>query len=260
MSNIHPTAVVGEGATLGENVSIGPYAVIGPEVTIGSGTTVMSHAVIDGYTFVGADCVIHPFARLGGQTQDLKFKGGRPGVRIGDRTVIREYVTVNAATNDGEFTEVGSDCLLMAYVHVAHCCKVGNKVIMANMTQLAGHVEIEDMATLEGNVGVVQFCRVGTMAFIGGVSTIRKDIPPYMIAVGDPAQVRSTNKIGMDRRGVSPEARREIKEAFRLLYRSGLTVSQATEKIRAELELIPEIEHLLNFIETTKTGISVKPN
>ena len=254
-AQIHPTAVINDGAVIGENVKIGPYCVVGSDVTIGDGSELYSHVVVDGYTLIGNDCKLHPFARIGGQTQDLKFKGGKPGVKVGDRTVIREYVTVNAATNDGEFTTVGSDCLIMAYCHIAHCCQVGNRVIMANMAQLSGHVIVEDMATIEGSVGVVQFCRIGTMAFIGG-SLIRKDVPPYMIGVGDPLEIRSTNKIGMERRGVSEESRRQIKAAFRLLYRKELSVTQAIEEIEKTLEQTEEVKHLVDFIKNSQTGIT----
>jgi UDP-N-acetylglucosamine acyltransferase len=255
-AQIHPTAIVSDGATLGDNVKIGPYCTIGPDVTIGEGTEVFSHVVIDGYTFIGANCQLHPFSRIGGRTQDLKFKGGKPGVKIGDRNVIREYVTINAATNDGEFTTVGSDCLIMAYCHIAHCCQVGNRVIMANLAQLSGHVIVEDMATLEGRTGAVQFCRIGTMAFIGGGSLIRKDVPPYMIGVGDPFEVRSTNKIGMERRGVSEGSRKQLKEAYRLLYRKELSTSQALEQIEATLEQTEEIKYLIDFIKNTQVGIT----
>ncbi len=252
---IHETAAVSEGAVIGENVNIGPYCVVGPDVKIGNGTTLYSHVVIDGNTEIGEDCQIHPFARIGGKTQDLKFKGGQPGVKIGNRSVIREYVTVNAATNDGDFTTLGEDCLIMAYCHIAHCCKVGNGVIMANMSQLSGHVIIEDKATIEGNVGVVQFARIGTMAFIGAVSVIRKDVPPYMIAVGDPVEVRSTNKIGMERRGVSEESRKQLKEAYRLLYRKDLSVTQALEEIEKTLVQTDEVKYLIEFVRNSKIGI-----
>ena len=237
-------------------MNIGPFCVVGSEVKIGDGSTLFSHVVIDGNTEIGADCQIHPFSRIGGKTQDLKFKGGQPGVKIGDRTVIREYVTINAATNDGDFTTVGCDCLIMAYCHIAHCCKIGNGVIMANMAQLSGHVIVEDKATIEGNVGIVQFVRVGTMAFIGAVSVIRKDVPPYMIAVGDPLEVRSTNKIGMERRGVSEESRKQLKEAFRLLYRKELSVSQALEEMERTLVQTDEVKYLIEFVRNSKTGIT----
>jgi len=178
-------------------------------------------------------------------------------VKIGDRTVIRECVTVHAATNDGEFTEVGSDCLLMAYAHIAHCCKVGNQVIIANSTQLAGHVIVEDQVTIEGMVGIVQFLRLGRLSFIGGTSKVVKDIPPFMIANGNPAEVRGFNRIGMERRGISEEGRRRVKEAYRILYRKkGLTTTEAVQEIRDTLTPEPEIEQFLQFIEQSGNGIT----
>lgn len=255
-TQIHPTAIIHPGAQLGQNVKIGPYCVIGSAVTIGDGTQIFSHVVVDGYTFIGADCELHPFSRIGGQTQDLKFKGGQPGVKVGERTVIREYVTINAATNDGEFTTVGSNCLIMAYCHIAHCCHVGNHVILANLVQLSGHVIIEDMVTIEGRGGVVQFCRIGTMAFIGAGSLIRKDVPPYTIGVGTPFEVRGTNKIGMERRGVNDESRKQLKEAYRLLYRKELSVSQALEQIESTLVQTEEVVYLVEFIKNSQTGIT----
>ncbi len=255
MSSIHPTAIVGAGAVLGADVKLGPYSVVGSDVKIGGGAELMAHAVVDGNTTIGAGCVIHPFARVGGPTQDLKFKGGSPGVIVGDKTVIRECVTINAGTHDGEMTEVGSGCLLMAYSHVAHACKVGNGVIIANGTQLAGDVIIEDFAIIEGLCGVVQFRRIGTMAFLGGYTKATKDVPPYMIADGLDIEIRGFNKIGMERRGVSEESRNAIKEAYRILYRQKLSVAEALEQMEKELPSTPEVQHLMNFIRTSKVGI-----
>lgn len=255
MSSIHPTAIVGAGAVIGADVKLGPYSVIGSGVKIGDGTELMAHAVVDGNTTIGAGCVIHPFARVGGPTQDLKFKGGAPGVIVGDKTVIRECVTINAGTHDGEMTEVGSGCLLMAYSHVAHACKVGNGVIIANATQLAGDVIVEDFAIIEGLCGIVQFRRVGKMAFIGGYTKVTKDVPPFMIADGLDIEVRSFNKIGMERRSVSEESRNAIKEAYRILYRQNRSVAEALEQIGTELPSTPEVQHLIDFIRTSKIGI-----
>jgi UDP-N-acetylglucosamine acyltransferase len=255
MSDIHSTAIIEEGAVLGDGVQLGPYSVVGPEAKIGDGTQLMAHAVVDGHTTVGSDCVIHPFARIGGQTQDLKFTGGSPGVIVGDRTVMRECVTVNAGTHDGEMTKVGSDCLLMAYSHVAHACDVGNGVIIANGTQLAGDVVVEDFAILEGLCGAVQFRRIGKMAFLGAYTKATKDVPPFMIADGLDIQIRGFNKIGMERRGVSEEGRAAIKEAYRILYRKKRPLSEALEKIEAECPSVPEVEYLLDFIRNSKVGI-----
>lgn len=255
MSNIHPTAIVGDGAVLGADVKLGAYSVVGPGVKIGDGTELMAHAVVDGNTTVGAGCVIHPFARIGGPTQDLKFKGGAPGVIVGDKTVIRECVTINAGTHDGEMTEVGSGCLLMAYSHVAHACKVGNGVIIANGTQLAGDVIVEDFAIIEGLSGAVQFRRIGKMAFMGAYTKATKDVPPFMIADGLDIEIRGFNKIGMARRGVSEESIASIKEAYRILYRQKMTLAEALEKIEADVPSTPEVEYLLEFIRSSKVGI-----
>ena len=255
MSNIHPTAIVGDGAVLGADVRLGPYSVVGSHAKIGDGTELMAHAIVDGYTTMGAECVVHPFARIGGPTQDLKFKGGAPGVLVGDKTVLRECVTINAGTHDGEMTEVGSGCLLMAYSHVAHACKVGNGVIIANGTQLAGDVIIEDFAIIEGLCGVVQFRRIGKLAFLGGYTKATKDVPPYMIADGLDIEIRGFNKIGMERRGVSEESRNAIKEAYRILYRQKLPIAEALEQMEKDLPSTAEVQHLIQFIRDSKVGI-----
>lgn len=255
MSRIHPTAVIGKNADLGDDVKLGAYSVVGDGVRIGAGTELLAHAVVDGNTTIGCNCIIHPFARIGGPTQDLKFKGGSPGVIVGDRTVLRECVTVNAGTHDGEMTRVGDDCLLMAYSHVAHACEVGNGVIIANGTQLAGDVIVEDFAILEGLCGVVQFRRIGKLAFLGGYTKATKDVPPYMIADGQEIQIRGFNKIGMERRGISEEARNAVKEAYRILYRMKLPLAEAVEKMQADLPTLPEIEEIFRFIHSSKAGI-----
>lgn len=257
MANIHPTAIVADGAQIADDAIIGPYCTISSQAVIGSGTELISHVVIEGKTSLGKNNRVSPFAVLGGQTQDLKFKGGTPGVKIGDNNTIREYVTVNAATNDGDFTTVGNNCHILAYSHVAHCCHIGNGVIIVNACQIAGHVIIEDMATIEGSVGIVQFMRVGTMAYIGAMSKITKDVPPYMIAHGDPIQIRSFNRIGMERNGVSDESRKAIKEAYRILYRQEeLNTTEALSKIEAEVEQTAEVEHLLEFCRASEKGIA----
>lgn len=255
MSEIHSTAIIEKGAELGEDVKVGAYSVVGSHVKIGAGTELMAHVVVDGYTTIGCDCTIHPFARIGGQTQDLKYRGGAPGVIVGDKTVLRECVTINAGTHDGEMTEVGSECLLMAYTHVAHACKIGNGVIIANGTQLAGDVIIEDFAILEGLSGAVQFRRIGKMAFMGAYTKATKDVPPFMIADGLDIQVRGFNKIGMERRGVPEESRAAIKECYRILYRQKMPLSEALEKIETTVLSTPEVEYLLDFIRNSKVGI-----
>jgi UDP-N-acetylglucosamine acyltransferase len=257
MAQIHETAIIADGAQIADDAIVGPYCTVSAMAVIDSGTELISHVVVAGKTSIGDGCKVSPFAVLGGMTQDLKFKGGHPGVKIGNNTVIREYVTVNAATNEGDFTTVGDNCLIMAYTHIAHCCHIGNHVIIANACQIAGHVTIEDMAIIEGLVGIVQFLRVGTMAFVGGVSKISKDLPPYMIAHGDPLEVRSFNRIGMERRGIDEAGRKAIKEAYRILYRQKQPVAEALNKIEAEVDQTPEVKHLLEFCRASEKGITL---
>jgi UDP-N-acetylglucosamine acyltransferase len=252
---IHPTAIVEKGAEIADDAVIGPYCVIGPEVNIGKGCELLSHVVVSGKTTLGEYNRVSPFAVIGGRTQDLKFKGGSPGVQIGDHNTIREYVTINAATQDGDYTRVGNHGLLMAYSHVAHCCQIGNEVIIANAVQIAGHVTIEDQATIEGMVGIVQFLRVGRMAFIGGYSKIVKDVPPFMIATGDPIEVRGFNRIGMERKGCSEAGRKSIKEAYRILYRTKEPIKDALDRIEREVDRTDEVEQLLAFSRTSEKGI-----
>ena len=256
MADIHPTAIVADGAQIADGAIIGPYCTVSAQAVIGSGTELISHVVIEGNTTLGAGNRVSPFAVLGGRTQDLKFKGGYPGVKIGDNNTIREYVTVNSATNEGDFTTVGNDCHILAYSHIAHCCHIGNSVIIVNACQIAGHVVIEDMATIEGSVGIVQFLRVGAMSYVGAMSKITKDVPPYMIAHGDPLEVRTFNKIGMERRGVDENGRKAIKEAYRILYRQDAPIAEALDKIENELEQTPEVKHLLEFCRASEKGIT----
>jgi len=256
MAKIHPTAIVADGAQIADDVTIGPYCTVSSQAVIGSRCELISHVVVEGNTTLGEGNRVSPFAVLGGRTQDLKFEGGDPGVRIGDNNTIREYVTVNAATNEGDFTTVGSNCLIMAYAHIAHCCHVGDQVVIANACQIAGHVTIEDMAIIEGAVGVVQFLRIGRMAFVGAMSKITKDLPPYMIGHGDPLEVRGFNKVGLERRGVDEAGRKTLKEAYRILYRKKLSTAAALEKIETELEQTPEIKHLLEFCRASEKGIA----
>jgi UDP-N-acetylglucosamine acyltransferase len=255
MSKIHSTAIIDPGAEVGEEVEIGPYCVIGPHVKLGVGTRLMPHVVIDGWTVIGAHCTIFPFASIGQQTQDLKFKGGNSRVEIGDQTTIREYVTVNAATNDGDVTTVGSGCHIMAYAHIAHDCHIGNGVIMGNCATLAGHITIEDEAGISGLCGVHQFVRIGRLSYLGGCSKLTQDLPPFMMADGNPLEVPAINSVGLKRRGISEAVESLIKKAHRILYREGFSTRQALEKIEMEIELVPEIQHLINFIKSSERGI-----
>jgi len=254
MIDIHATAVIHPSAKLGEGVQIGPYAVIGAHTQIGDGTSIGSHAVIEPFTSIGRDCQIFPHAVVGGVPQDLKYAGEESITIVGDRNVIREFVTINRATGEGEVTRIGDDNLLMAYVHVAHNCIVGSGIVLANNVTLAGHVEIEDFVTVGGLTGIHQFCRVGKLAMIGAMSRIVQDVPPFMTSEGHPPKVFGPNTIGLRRRGISAESRMAIKRAFRLLYRSELNVTQAI----AEMESMsdnPEVRHLMNFARTTERGL-----
>ena len=254
-ASIHPTAIVEDGAIIEDDVIIGPYCTISSTCKIGKGTKLISHVVVDGNTSIGKNNTISPFAVLGGKTQDLKYKGGSPGVKIGDNNTIREYVTINAATYDGDYTIVKNNCLIMAYSHIAHCCNIGNQVIIANAVQIAGHVTVEDQATIEGMVGIVQFLRIGRMAFVGGLSKVSKDLPPFMIAHGDPIGVRGFNKIGMERKGCSEEAKKSIKEAYRILYRSKESTSSAIIRLENEIDVTEELRSLIDFCKSSSKGI-----
>ena len=255
MTSIHSTAIVQPGAQLGENVTVGPYAVIGPNVRIGDGTVLQSHAVVDGHTTIGRNCQLFPFACIGMKTQDLKFAGGVTYAEIGDETVLREFSTVNTGTRDGEVTRVGRRCLIMTYCHVAHGCEVGNEVIMSNATQLAGEVKVEDQAIIAGVCGVHQFCRVGRLAMVGGMSRIAQDVPPFMITDGNPASVRGPNLVGLQRHDIPAETRAALKQAFKLVYHEGLNRTQALARIRAEVPDSPEVRHFVAFYEQSQRGV-----
>jgi UDP-N-acetylglucosamine acyltransferase len=225
-------------------------------VKIGAACELKSHVNVDGHTSLGEKCVVYPFASIGTRTQDLKFKGGNPRVEIGARTTIREYVTVNQATFDGDATKVGNDCLLMAYVHVAHDCIVGNRVIIANSVGLSGHIIIEDQAVIGGMTGIHQFVRIGRLAMIGGASRVIKDVPPFLLGEGNPMVMQTINSVGLERAGVSAESVSAMKNVFKLLYRSDLNTKQAVERIRAEVPASPEVSAVLEFIEKSERGIT----
>lgn len=256
MSLIHPTAIVAPGAELGPEVEVGPYCTVGPHARIGAGTRLISHTVVDGWTTIGERCVIWPFASVGLQTQDLKFKGGAPRTEVGDQTTIREGVTIHAATADGDVTRVGSNCHIMAYAHIAHDCVVGNRVIMANASILAGHVTVEDSAIVGGVTAVHQFVRLGRLCIIGGCNKVVQDVPPFMMADGNPLAIPTINKVGLQRAGFSEDSQRALKQAHRLLYRSGLNTGDALARIEAEIPPTPEIQGLLAFVRGSERGIT----
>ena len=253
--SIHPTATVYPKAELGQDVDIGPYAVIGEHVRLGDGTRVGPHAVIDGWTTVGQHCDVGVGAALGGAPQDLKYRGQRSFLCVGDHSCIREYVTVHRSAEEDGTTSIGSRVFLMAYTHVAHDCRLGDHVIMVNYAGLSGYVEVEDRAFISGHNAVHQFVRIGYLAMVSGASRVVKDVPPFMIAEGNPTRIRGLNVVGMRRLGLAPQARAELRQAYRLLYRSGLNVSQALERLRQAGTTGSEVQRLIAFVEAAKRGI-----
>ena len=256
MTQIHSTAVIHPSAQIGPDCRIGPYCVIGEHVVLGERCQLHSHVVLDGHTTLGGDNQIFPFASIGLQTQDLKWKGGITRLQIGDRNTFRESVTIHSATGDGDATIVGSDNHILAYSHIAHDCRLGNHIVMSNVGTLAGHVTVGDYAIVGGLAAIHQFCRIGTMSMIGGCSKIVQDVPPYMIVDGNPGETRTVNKIGIERNGVSEEAQDALRRAFKILFREGLTMSNAVVKIEADLPPLPEVKHLLDFARTSERGLS----
>ena len=254
---VHETALVDSGAELSPGVEVGPFSIVGPGITVGAGTTIGPHVLLERDTTVGRDCQISYGAVLGTDPQDLKFQGEETVLEVGDRTVIREYATLNRGTAASGRTVVGSDCLLMAYTHVAHDCEIGNHVILSNAVNMAGHVAIEDWVIVGGLSPIHQFVRIGAHAFVGGASRIAQDVPPYVRVAGSPPRLYGLNSVGLDRRGLSEEVRRALKSAYRILFQSGLNVTQGLARAEAEVEQLPEVRHLLTFIRSSERGITV---
>ncbi len=247
--SIHATAIVAPDAILGEGVEIGPYCVIGPGVEIGARTRVGAHAAIHCQTRVGADNLIHSYASVGDAPQDKKYNGEPTRLEIGDRNVIREFVTLNrGTTKDRGVTTIGSDCLFMSYSHVAHDCTVGNHCVLANCSTLGGHVVLGDWVIMGGFAGVHQFCKVGAHAFLANNAAVTRDVPPYVMAVGGPAKPHSINAEGLKRRGFTPQQIRNLRNAYRTLYRSGLRLEEALEQLSAAARDQPELQLLVDFI------------
>ena len=254
---IHPTAIIDSKADIDSNVDVGPHSIVEANVQIGSGTVIGPHVVIQPHVEIGPDCHIFQFASIGAVPQALKFEGEETYVKIGRGTVIREFVTVNRGTGfGGEITEVGEENFLMAYVHIAHDCKTGRNVIFANNATLAGHIVIEDFVTVGGLVAIHQFVRIGNYAYIGGKSAVVKDIPPYVIAAGDRAKLHGLNSVGLKRHGFSQETMSSLKKAYRIIFRIGLTLNEAIERVKAEVEQVPEVNDLIRFIKSSKRGIT----
>lgn len=251
---IHATAVVHAEAEIGRDVEIGAFAIVGEGCVVGDGSVVAARATLERNVILGQGVKVGIGSVLGGDPQDLKYKGEPTTVEIGDGTTIREYTTINRGTTQSFKTTVGSNCFLMSYVHLAHDCHIGNGVIISNATQLAGHVTIDDKAILSGLVAVHQFATIGRYSFIGGCSRVAKDVPPYVKAVGNPIKLYGLNSVGLERNGFPEDVRRELKRAYRLFFKSELNLSQARERAAAELHQYPEIQEFLAFFDRSDRG------
>jgi UDP-N-acetylglucosamine acyltransferase len=253
---IHPTAIIASDANLEEGVEVGPYSIIGSDVKIGRNTVIGPHTVIDNFTQIGENCHIFQFCSIGAPPQDLKYRGEKTRVIIGNFNTIREFVTIHRSTTaDIGVTMIGDHNLIMAYAHVAHNCKLGNNVVMANAATLAGHVLVEDYAIISGLTGVHQFCRVGAHCMIGGCSAAVKDVPPYTIAQGNHAKLFGLNLIGLKRRNFPEKTIKAISEAYRIIFRSKLRLEDAIKKAESEVEDLPEANHFIKFIKEAERGI-----
>jgi UDP-N-acetylglucosamine acyltransferase len=255
MSNIHPTAIVSQDVDIEQSVKIGAYSIVENTVVIGPGTEISSHVRIDPFTRIGKNCKIFHGAVLGSIPQDLKFKGEHSELIIGDDTTIREYATIHRGTAASGKTEIGSHCLVMNYAHVAHDCKIGNHVILSNAASLAGHIVIEDYAIVGGLVPIHQFVRIGTHAFVGGGYRVNQDIPPYILAAGEPLKFFGMNYVGLRRNSFSEEQIKSLEKAYHLIYRSKLNTSGALQAIKDEMEMTKEITNVIQFIERSERGI-----
>ncbi len=255
---IHPSAVVDSRAEIDSNVEIGPYSVIARDVQIHSGTIIGSHVTIDQYTSIGPDCHIFQHAAIGAVPQALKFKGEKTLVKIGRGTTVREFVTIHRGTEfGGGITEIGDENFLMAYTHIAHDCFTGQKVIFANVASLGGHIKVGDYATLGAFVAVHQFVRIGAYAFVGALSGVTKDIPPYVLASGTPrAKLHGLNSVGLKRHGFSTDTLLALKKTYRILFRLGLTLNEAIERVTAEVDQVPEVVNFIGFVKSSERGIT----
>lgn len=252
---IHPTVLIDPSAEIGRDVEIGPFAIVGPNVRVGAGSRIAARATLERNVRLGENVHVGSGSILGGPPQDLKFGGEETWVEIGDGTIIREYATVNRGTTASGVTSVGRECFIMTYVHLAHDCHLGDGVIIANGTQLAGHVTIEDRAILSGLVAVHQFVKIGTHAFVGGATRVNQDVPPYVKAVGNPVELYGLNSIGLNRHGMSSTTIAALKRAYRLFFNSDLNLGQALERARTDLPDLPEVAHFLEFVSSSQRGV-----
>lgn len=256
MSFIHPTAIIREGAVIGEDCHVGPYCQIGPEVVLGARNHLVSNVILDGQTRIGEENRFFAYCVIGTEPQDLKFKGEHTGLRIGSRNTFREFVTVNRSNQAGEETIVRDNNLLMEYVHVAHNCHIGSFCVIANIVQMAGHLVIQDHATIGGATAIHQFVHIGTHAFVGGASAIKKDIAPYTRGQGNPYKTVGLNSIGLTRKGFSSETVEAIKKIYNVFYRQGLNTAQALEEVKTLGELTPEQQIFVDFVMNADRGLS----
>ena len=254
---IHPTAIISPDAEIAADVEIGAFAIIGEGCTIGPGSVIAPRATLERNVTLGRSVRVGIGTILGGAPQDLKYAGEETTVEIDDGTVIREYATINRGTAHSFKTTVGKNCLLMSYVHIGHDCRIGDSVILSNVVQLAGHVAIEDKAIISGLSAVHQFARIGRHSFIGGMSRVSKDIPPFLKAVGSPVKLYGLNTVGLQRSGMDEATILELKRAYRLLFRSDLNLTQAIERAQSELEPLPEVKELIGFVEASDRGVVI---
>lgn len=256
-TEIHPTAIIDSSVEIDDDVKIGPYCIIRDNVKISKGTEIFNNVVIEGNTTIGESCKIFPFTTIGLPPQDLKYKAEPTGVKIGKNNLIREYITIHRASVDGDgYTEIRDNNFLMAYVHIAHDCKLGNGIIMANAATLGGHVTVEDYAVFGGLAAAHQFTRIGAYSMVSGLSGVVQDIPPYTIASGPRAKLYGLNIVGLKRHGFNDETISELKKAYKILFREKLSLKEAIKKVQAELPYTDEIAHLINFINSNRRGIA----
>jgi UDP-N-acetylglucosamine acyltransferase len=256
-ARVHPSAIVAPDARLGDDVEVGPFAIIGEDCDVGDGCIIGARVTLERHVRLARDVRIGIGSVIGGDPQDLKFKGETTTVEIGEGSVVREYSTINRGTSQSWKTTVGKNTFIMSYVHLAHDCHVGDGVILANGVQLAGHVTVEDRAIISGLTAVHQFARIGTHSFVGGMSRVVKDIPPYLKAVGNPVKLYGLNSVGLQRNNFDPDVIRELKRAYRLFFRSELNVSQALERAQSELSMTPEVKHFLGFVDNSQRGVVI---
>lgn len=256
-ARIHPTAIIEPGAQIGEDSEIGAYAYIGSKVRLGTGCVILHHATVDGNTTMGERNTVYPYAYIGAQTQDLKFKGGNPGVIIGDDNCFREYTSVHAATEDGNFTIIGSHNNFLAYNHIAHDCVIGDHAVISNNCGIAGHVRIGNHVVMGGFAGVHQFCKVGDFSMVGAMAKVVQDVPPFVIAEGNPARTRTVNKVGLERNGFEVAQMSEIRAAYKVLFKSDKTREQAIDLLRKQSEGDNHalVKRILEFVERSERGV-----